>query len=69
MARGGRASNRVPRNTSGNVAGCGTARELMLEAQLVMVLASSVTAPLLAKALPSAIVAPVSIVILVSARI
>ncbi len=59
----------VPRSTRGSVAGSGTAIELMLPAQLLMVLASSVTAPLRAKALPSVIVALVSIVILVRARI
>ena len=69
MAMAGRPSKMVPRNTRGNVAGCGTAIELMLAAQLLMVLASSVTAPLRAKALPSVIVAPVSIVMLVRARI
>ena len=51
----------VPKNTRGNVAGSGAAIELMLAAQLVMVLVSSVTAPLRAKALPSVIVAPVYI--------
>lgn len=68
MTMAGRPSNKVPKNTRGNVAGSGAAIG-MLAAQLVMVLASSVTAPLRAKALPSVIVAPVSIVMLVSARI
>src|SRR5580700_2120147 len=40
---------------------------LALETQFVMVLESSVTAPFLAKALPSRIVAPVVMVMLVSA--
>ena len=69
MAMAGRPSNMVPKSTRGNVAGCGAAIGLMLAAQLLMVLASSVTAPLRAKALPSVIVAPVSIVMLVYARI
>ena len=57
----------LPTSASSIVPGSGTATELA--AQLLMVLASSVTAPLRAKALPSVIVAPVSIVMLVRARI
>ena len=53
-----------PMKTKAIVAGSGTA--LM---QLVISLVSSVTAPLIAKALPSSIDAPVSMVILVRARI
>ena len=67
MAMAGRPSNKVPKSTRGNVAGCGAAIG-MLAAQLVMVLVSSVTAPLRAKALPSVMVAPVFIVMLASAR-